>query len=40
MDLLLPAELEEIKHIKDTMAGAALIASACWLVVVALALAA
>ncbi|MBI5913641.1 diacylglycerol kinase [Candidatus Azambacteria bacterium] len=33
MDLLLPAELEEIKHIKDMMAGAALIASVCWLIV-------
>lgn len=33
MDLLLPGELEEIKHIKDMMAGAALIASAGWLIV-------
>ncbi|MCR4322661.1 MAG: diacylglycerol kinase [Candidatus Azambacteria bacterium] len=40
MDILLPAEREEIKHIKDMMAGAALIASVCWLIVVALALAA
>lgn len=40
MDLLLPGELEEIKHIKDMMAAAALIASVCWFIVVALALAA
>lgn len=33
MDLLLPGELEEIKHIKDMMAAAALIASAGWLIV-------
>ena len=33
MDILLPGELEEIKHIKDMMAGAALIASVCWFVV-------
>lgn len=40
MDLLLPTELEEIKHIKDMMAGAALIASVCWFVIAVLALAA
>lgn len=40
MDLVLPAELEEIKHIKDIMAGAALIASVGWLMVAVLALAA
>ena len=33
MDLLLPTEHEEIKHIKDMTAGAALIASVCWLIV-------
>ncbi len=40
MDLLLPGELEEIKYIKDMMAGAALIASVCWVIVVVYALAA
>lgn len=40
MDLLLPGEREEIKHIKDMMAGAALIASVCWLIVALCALAA
>lgn len=40
MDLVLPASLEEIRHIKDIMAGAALIASVCWLIVAVFALAA
>ena len=36
MDLVLPASLEEIKVIKHIMAGAALVASVGWLVVVVL----
>lgn len=34
MDILLPASLEEIRIIKDVMAGAALTASIGWLIVV------
>lgn len=34
MDILLPASLEEIRIIKDVMAGAALIASGGWLIVI------
>ena len=36
LDLVLPASLEEIKVIKHIMAGAALVASVGWLVVVVL----
>jgi len=34
MDVLLPASLEEIRIIKDVMAGAALTASIGWLIVI------
>ena len=36
MDVLLPASLEEIRIIKDVMAGAALMASVGWLIVIIL----
>ncbi len=37
MDILLPASLEEIRILKDMMAGAALVVSVGWLIIVALA---